>query len=86
MFQYAYENNCADGPLQRAIGFIANGFSQDIAILRTGLSMVVISLVFQIIILVYASPLRAIIACCIPSWKEKPAIEHKLIRMSNAIR
>jgi hypothetical protein len=40
--------------------------------LRAGLAMVALSLGLQLILLIYASPLREIIADkCIPSWKPK---------------
>jgi len=54
--------------------------------LRAGMAMVVLSLIFLLAIIIYSSPLREFIAKrCISSWKEPPALERKLTSMTSSV-
>jgi hypothetical protein len=55
-------------------------------LLRAGLALIVISLLFLVKIIIYSSPLREFFAnkCC-KSWIEPPELEKKLTNMTTTV-
>ena len=55
--------------------------------LSAGLALTVISLFFLIVLIIYSSPIRALIAetCGVKSWREPPALERKLTSLTSSV-
>ena len=87
IFTYAADNQCTDGPMKIALDSFAKNFAHDLRLVQAGLALVVISFAALLLLILYASPLRLYIAeCCIPAWKEPPALEKKMTNMRDSMK
>lgn len=84
MIKFVVENQCTDGPLGRALQFFLDDFAYDTNMRLTGFSFTIISFIAEIVLFVYASPLRGLLGEKVPflkSFKEPPVFEDRLSTM-----
>ena len=55
---------------------------------KAGMALAVVSLALYVLLIIYASPLRDLLAekfACFSCWKEPPAFETKLTNLSSSV-